>query len=104
VRHFLGQKMPTWQCLAMHVCSILPPDLQYVLCPPDIPPGTPECQEGAGNFFAPLSVSLVVDQVDTRSGAIVLAGSVNGRRIKTGQVFGQGVRRMGLRSPPERVA
>ena len=72
--------------------------------PSDIPPGALERQVGTGAFVALLSVSLVVHQGNARSGAIVLACSVNGCRIKTAQRFGQGLRRMGFWDAPARVA
>ncbi len=41
IRHLLRQKMPAWQRLATHICGILAPDLQDVLCTADVAFGTP---------------------------------------------------------------
>src|SRR5262245_7086908 len=96
--------MPAWQRLATHVCSILTPDLEHVLRTPDVSLGVPQRQEGTGDFFPLLFFCLVVHEVNTRSGTIVFTRGVNGRRIKTTEIFGQGLRRMGFWGTTERVA
>src|SRR5262245_32412202 len=95
--------MPARQRLATHIGNIVAPDLQPGLGAPHVACGTPQDKERTGYLLASVQVSLVVDQINARPGAVVFTGGMDGRGIETADVLRQGLWCMRARRTPERI-
>src|SRR5206468_6955490 len=99
VRHLLGHEVAAGQGPASRLHSFLFPEINGIAeSRRTIPSFGPQRQNRTSDFLVP--IGLVDFQVDPGTGAIVLAGRVNGGWIaEAAQIFRKGFRGDGSRGP-----